>query len=214
MNKPLIMLGAGGHASVLIDILRSQGRTPIAVVAPDLDKSRSVFSGIKHWQDDNELLRCRPDEYELVNGIGSLPGNPLRAELFARFRELGYRFASVISSQTILSDYAILEEGVQIMSGAVLQTGCRIGYNSIINTGAIVDHDCHIGNDNHIAPSAVLCGGVKTGAGVHVGTHATVIQGIIIGASAVVGAGATLTKNLGENQIAYVARGSVMPVKQ
>lgn len=208
------MLGAGGHASVLVDILRSQGRTPLAIVAPKLDMTRAALVGIEHWQEEEKILNYSPEQYELVNGIGSLPGNSLRAQLFSRYRKLGYNFVSVISSQAIISDYAVLEEGAQVMAGAIIQTGTQIGCNSIINTGAIVDHDCRIGDNNHIAPGALLCGGVVTGEVVHIGTSATVIQGISIGAYAVVGAGATLTKHLSEKQIVYAARGSVMPIKQ
>ncbi len=214
MNKPVIVLGAGGHASVLVDMLRSQGVVPIALVAPTASAPRAVLTDISLWHDEAKILAYRPDEVELINGIGSLPGNPLRATLFARYRALGYRFASVVSAQAMVSDYAVLEEGVQVMAGAIIQAGTQIGVNSIINSGAIVDHDCHLGGDNHIAPGAVLSGGVVTGERVHIGTGAAVIQGISIGTDAVVGAGATLTCPLGEKQIAYVARGSVMPIKQ
>lgn len=210
----MIVLGAGGHASVLVDMLRSQGVVPLALVAPAAGASRAVLADIPLWHDEAQILTHHPDEVELINGIGSLPGNSLRAELFARYRALGYRFASVVSAQAMVSAYAVLEEGVQIMAGAIIQAGARIGANSIINTGAIVDHDCQLGGDNHVAPGAVLSGGVVTGERVHIGTGATVIQGISIGTYAVVGAGATLTRPLGEKQIAYAARGSVKPIKQ
>lgn len=214
MNKPVIVLGAGGHASVLVDMLRSQGVVPLALVAPDAGTQRTALADIPLWHDEAQILTLHPDEVELINGIGSLPGNSLRGELFARYRALGYRFASVVSTQAMVSDYAVLEEGAQVMAGAIIQAGARIGANSIINTGAIVDHDCHLGGDNHVAPGAVLSGGVVTGERVHIGTGAAVIQGILIGADAVVGAGATLTRPLGEKQMAYVARGSVVSIKQ
>ncbi len=198
---------------MLVDMLRSQGVVPLALVAPTADAPRAALAGIPLWHDE-EILTHLPDEVELVNGIGSLPGNPLRAELFARYRALGYRFASVVSTKAMVSDYAVLEEGVQVMAGAIIQTGTQIGANSIINTGAIVDHDCHLGGDNHVAPGAVLSGGVVTGERVHIGTGAVVIQGISIGSDAVIGAGATLTRPLGEKQIAYVALGSVVSIKQ
>ncbi|BBT66065.1 sialic acid synthase [Aeromonas caviae] len=198
---------------MLVDMLRSQGVVPLALVAPTADAPRAALAGIPLWHDE-EILTHLPDEVELVNGIGSLPGNPLRAELFARYRALGYRFASVVSTKAMVSDYAVLEEGVQVMAGAIIQTGTQIGANGIINTGAIVDHDCHLGGDNHVAPGAVLSGGVVTGERVHIGTGAVVIQGISIGSDAVIGAGATLTRPLGEKQIAYVALGSVVSIKQ
>ena len=214
MNKPLIVLGAGGHAAVLVDMLRSQGMVPLALVAPTAGAPRTVLADIPLWHDEAKILAYRPNEVELVNGIGSLPGNPLRAELFARYQALGYRFSRVISPYATVSDYAELEEGVQVMAGAIIQAGTRIGANSIINSGAIVDHDCHLAGDNHVAPGAVLSGGVVTGKRVHIGTGAAVIQGISIGADAVVGAGSTLTQPLEVKHIAYVARSSVMPIKQ
>lgn len=214
MNKPIIVLGAGGHASVLVDMLRRQGVVPLALVAPAAGTPRAVLANIPLWHHEEKILAHHPDEVVLVNGIGSLPGNPLRAALFARYRALGYRFASVVSAQAMVSDYAVLEEGCQVMAGAIIQAGTRIGANSIINSGAIVDHDCHIGSDNHVAPGAVLSGDVVTGERVHIGTGAAVIQGISIGTDAVVGAGATLTRSLEVKHIAYVARGSVKLIKQ
>lgn len=206
MNKPVIVLGAGGHASVLVDMLRSQGVVPLALVAPATGVSRAVLVDIPLWHDETQILTHRPDEVELINGIGSLPGSSLRAELFARYRALGYRFARVISEKAMVSDYAVLEDGVQIMAGAIIQAGARIGANSIINTGAIVDHDGHLGSDNHVAPGAVLSGGVVTGERVHIGTGAAVIQNIKIGSHTVVGAGATVVKDLANNQVLYVAK--------
>ncbi|MFM5331317.1 acetyltransferase [Aeromonas veronii] len=205
MNKPLIVLGAGGHASVLVDMLRSQGVVPIALVAPAAGTLRAALADIPFWHDE-KILTYHPDKVVLVNGIGSLPGNPLRATLFARYRALGYRFASVVSAQAMVSDYAVLEEGAQVMAGAIIQAGTQIGANSIINSGAIVDHDCRLGDDNHIAPGAVLSGGVVTGERVHIGTGAAVIQNIKIGSHTVVGAGATVVKDLANNQVLYVAK--------
>ncbi|HHQ4611452.1 TPA: acetyltransferase [Aeromonas veronii] len=205
MNKPVIVLGAGGHASVLVDMLRSQGVVPIALVAPAAGTPRAALADIPLWHDE-EILTHHPDELVLVNGIGSLPGNPLRATMFARYRALGYRFASVVSAQAMVSAYAVLEEGAQVMAGAIIQAGTQIGANSIINTGTIVDHDCWIGGNNHIAPGAVLSGGVSTGDAVHIGTGAMLIQNIKIGSHTVVGAGATVSKDLAPNKTLYVAK--------
>lgn len=198
---------------MLVDVLRSQGRTPMALVAPTKGTERAVLADISYWPDEKQILTMSPDDVELVNGVGSLPGNSLREELFARYKVLGYRFSRIISPRSIISDYAVLEEGVQVMAGAIIQTGVRIGQNSIVNTGAVIDHDCQIGAHNHIAPGAVLCGGVLAGIGVHIGTGATVIQGLSVGDRGVVSAGATLTRSLETAQIAYVARGIVMPIK-
>jgi sialic acid synthase SpsE len=70
-----LLIGGGGHAKVLFDILISQDITIGAVVSPVIDQSFSLFTNVKHLKDDSEVLKYHPDEVLLVNGVGSLPGN-------------------------------------------------------------------------------------------------------------------------------------------
>jgi len=206
LSKPLLIIGAGGHASVLVDILRQQRREIIGIVSPILDPTSKVFNGIKHFKNDNDILTFDNQSIILVNGIGSLPGHNLRTVLYSKFKALGYEFQTVVASNAIVSDYAVLEDGVQILTGAIVQTNTRIGANSIINTGAIIEHDCIIGENNHIAPGVTLSGQVITSEHVHIGTGATIIQNVKIGVNSVVAAGATLTKSLGQNIIHFPAK--------
>ena len=200
-NKPLVMLGAGGHAAVLAEILLEQKLPLIAVVAPDPIPANSPLAGLKRITSDEQLLSTYlPEEVGLVNGLGSIPGNNLRWRIFEFFSEKGYRFARVISPKANLSNYLELAEGVQIMMGAQVQTNASIGKNSIINTGATVEHDCKIGAHNHIAPGVTLSGGVITAKQVHVGTGASVIQNIQIGEQAVIGAGTTVVRDVPAQQ--------------
>lgn len=211
MTKPLVMLGAGGHAAVLAELLLTQGRELIAMVSPEQVKPNSPISGIARLINDDVLISSySPGQIELVNGIGSMPGKELRWQLFDYFSSLGYRFASVISPHAILSKYLKLEEGVQIMNGAIVQANTSLGANSIINTGAIIEHDCVIGAHNHIAPGVTLSGGVVTGSRVHVGTGASVIQGISIGQQAVVGAGTTVARDVLAQQVIIPARSRIL----
>lgn len=190
------MLGAGGHAGVLIELLRQNGRDIKGIVAPTIEPSRPVLRGLSHFVADDDVLNFDPAEVELVNGIGSLPGSALRGSVYRKFATLGYHFSTVISQSAVVSDYVALGEGVQILPGAIVQCGASIGDNTIINSGAIVEHDCRIGEHNHLAPGVTLSGNVRTGNSVHLGTGAVVIQGVAIGADAVVGAGATLTRDV------------------
>ncbi|MDA1380223.1 hypothetical protein PCI56_11085 [Plesiomonas shigelloides subsp. oncorhynchi] len=127
MNKPVVVLGAGGHASVLVESLKQQNRQILALIAPQCCGSRLVFDGIPVWKDDTPLLAFSPENIELVNGIGSLPGSNLRATLFSHYRQAGYRFMTVISTRAYVSEYAVLAEGVQVMAGAIIQTGAQVG---------------------------------------------------------------------------------------
>jgi sugar O-acyltransferase (sialic acid O-acetyltransferase NeuD family) len=211
MSKPLVTIGAGGHASVLAEILLSEGRKIIAVVSPEIIMDSSPLAGMNRLMTDEALLTAySPEQVELVNGMGAIPGNDMHFKLFNYFSEHGYHFISVISPNAIVSKYARLAEGVQIMAGAIVQTNANIGMNCIINSGAIVEHDCCIGAHNHIAPNATLSGSVITESQVHVGTGANVIQGIKIGKQAVVGAGCTVVRDVPTEQVIVPARSRIL----
>ena len=205
-NKKIILIGGGGHAKVLLEMLRRLKTDVYAVVAPQIDLKSRLFKDSKHYVSDAAVLKYSTDEVILVNGIGSLPGNELRRKIFDKFCHSGYEFLTVVSDLAVVSSFCKLGMGVQIMPGAIINADSNIGDNSIVNSGAIVEHDCNLGHNNHIAPGAVLSGGVVTGSNVHVSTGAKIIQSISIGDHAVIGAGATLTQNIEKRNMLYVAK--------
>lgn len=211
MSKLLIVIGSGGHASVIADILLNQGRTIVATVSPDEIKDNSPLKGIKRLMTDASLLDTySPEEFDLVNGLGALPGNTLRTNLFDYFSNYGYKFQSVIAPSAIIAGGVKLEGGVQVMHGAIIQTNASIAKNCIVNSGSIVEHDCVIGAHNHIAPGATLSGGVITGDQVHIGTGASIIQSIKIGERSVIGAGCTIIRDVKAGQVIVPARNRVI----
>lgn len=211
MLKPLVMIGAGGHATILAELLLAEGRNIIAVVSPKEVEESSLLSTIKRIVSDEDLLSTYSfEKVELINGIGAMPGNNIQFQLFEYFSNKGYRFASVISPHAILSSSVKVAEGVQIMAGAIIQTNASIGKNCLINSGAIIEHDCYIGPHNHIAPGATLSGSVVTESHVHIGTGANIIQGIKIGQHAIVGAGCTVVRDIPKNQVVVPARSRVL----
>ena len=207
MSKPLLIIGAGGHASVLVDMLRQQKREIIGIVSPMLESKSKVFDGIEHFSSDSDVLKFDNQSVKLINGVGSLPGNNLRSVLFSKFKALGFEFETVVASNSIVSDYVELAEGVQIFNGVIIQNNVIIGANSIINTGSIIEHDCVIGGNNHIAPGVTLSGHVSTSEHVHICTGASVIQSISVGENSIIGAGAIATKNIADNIISYPSKG-------
>lgn len=213
-TAPVIVLGGGGHASVLVDILRQQGREILAVVSPDDLSARKVFEGIQHLKKDEDVLLYGVEDVRLVNGIGALPGNQVRNKVGKYFSDLGYQFETVVSSCAFISPYAQLGEGVQVLHGAIVQAGATIGPHSIINSKALVEHDCQIGRDNHIAPGTVLCGQVVTRQQVYIGAGATVIQNLTIGKYSTVGAGATVVRDIAEYCIVYPQRPTIKKENQ
>ncbi|CAA7603173.1 Bacterial transferase hexapeptide (six repeats) [Acididesulfobacillus acetoxydans] len=197
-KKPLIIIGAGGQAKVLLDILLAQNAAILGLTDADTASpgvGRHVL-GVPVLGGDSRVLEHSPEDIRLVNALGSVRRTGKRREIFRHFRALGYSFASVFHPAAVISRLTELGEGVQLMAGAVVQAGAVLGDNVLVNTRACVDHDCRIGAHAHLAPGATLSGGVTLGEGVHVGTGAVIIQGIMIGDGATIGAGAVVVRDV------------------
>ncbi|SFH76277.1 UDP-perosamine 4-acetyltransferase [Selenomonas ruminantium] len=195
MDKPVIIIGAGGHARVLYDCLCLLGVEVLGALDKCYPKGDRT-SRIPILGNDSTIHAYATDAVELVNGIGSVGDTSLRAAIYNKFKKLGYSFRTVVHPAATMARDCDLSEGVQVMAGVVVNTGVKISADSIINTGAIVDHDCFIGRHVHIAPGCTISGGVNVGDGAHLGVGATVIQGVDIGRNVLVGAGAVVLKDV------------------
>jgi sugar O-acyltransferase (sialic acid O-acetyltransferase NeuD family) len=191
LKRRVIIIGAGGHARVLLSALGAANVRVSGCIARE--RPGELWpSSIEYLGTDAALQDLDADSTVLVNGIGSTRSTALRQQLFELGKGSGLSFLTVLHSKIFIDEATLLDEGVQVMAGAVVQCGVVLGANSIINTGAIVDHDCRIGAHTHLGPRTCLSGTVNVGNGVHVGAGATVVQGINIGDGAMIAAGAVI----------------------
>lgn len=203
-HKPVIIIGGGGHAKVLADCLMLYRKEIIGFTDPDPSSRDNLASYyIKHLGRDEEIFSFSQDEVLLVNGLGGVEKLTPRKVIYTAFQQKGYEFASVIHPSAIIANDVILEEGVQIMAGAVIQPSVVIGANSIINTNASIDHDSCIGKSAHIAPGTVLSGSVKVSDNTFIGAGSTVLQGILIGRNVMIGAASLVNSNIPDYAKAY-----------
>jgi len=187
--RDTVLVGGGGHACVVADMLASLGRRVRGFVAP----SRGArLDGMAWLGGDDVLERLAPGTTDIALGIGSTGDAALRRGIFDILVRRGHAFPPLVHPSAHLARSVSLGAGAQVMLGAAVQAGVVLDANSIVNTGAIVDHDCHIGAHAHVAPGAVLCGDVRVGDGAHVGAGARILQGVRVGATALIGAGAVV----------------------
>lgn len=194
--RNVYLLGAGGHASVLLDLLLLLG-IPLKGVVDRLMKTGDSWQGIPVTGDDETFLRTvAPEEAVLVNGLGANPDCGPRNRLYDLFKENGYTFLTLSHPSAVLSKRTVLQEGTAVMAVAVLQSGVSIGENVVVNTRAAIDHDCTIEKGAFISPGATLCGNVLVREGAFIGAGAVLLPGVEIGAWSVIGAGALVTRSV------------------
>ena len=201
--KPRIVIwGAGGHATVVADLIRRGRQFRIAGFIDDVnpDRKGEVFCGAKVLGGQEQLTKLRRAGVKhLFLAIGDNTGRMKAAEIA---KDLNFTLASVISPTADVASGTEIGAGTVVASGAVVTTGVRVGENVIINTSASVDHDSVIEDGAHVCPGVRLAGHVRVGRGAWVGIGAVVIDRVKIGAGAQIGAGAVVVRDIPENVLA------------
>ena len=193
MSTPVALLGASGHAKVIIEILEESREFAIAgCLCPDAQMQDLLGYPILGSDEMLPVLFERGVRHAFV-AVGD---NRLRRKLLVVVRALGFQPINAISTRATVSPRAILGWGVAIMPGVVVNVDTVIEDGTILNTVATVDHDCRIGACAHVAPGSNLAGNVTLGEGVFLGTGSHVVPGVSIGEWTVVGAGATVICDL------------------
>ncbi len=195
MTEPVLILGCGGHAKVIIEVVEQMEGFSIhgCVGAPP---SPDRLLGHPVLGPDTLLAGIRREGVR--HAIVAVGDNALRRKLTRLAWEMGFRLIRAVSRHAIVSPRARIAEGAAVMPGAVLNADCVVGRGAIVNTGATVDHDCLIGDYAHIAPGVHLAGAVSVGEGTLIGVGAAVLPGMKLGEWAVVGAGAVVTSDVAD----------------
>jgi UDP-perosamine 4-acetyltransferase len=196
----LVGLGAGGHARVLVELIRKRGGSVHGFLVGDADFSatgEARFEGAPILGTDDLLAELHAQGLRRAFiGLGSVRASRVREKLVGLCDEHGFELPALVDQNALISETVALADGVQVLPGAIINAGATVGRATIINTGAIVEHDCEIGAFAHVSPGSRLGGGVSIGDAAHIGLGACILQGIRIGEDATVGAGAVVIQDV------------------
>ena len=199
MSNDVLVIGSGGHAKVVIDVLRAAGHVVAAVFDDDVARHGEQCRGVVVAGAIRDA-QAYASAHGLNHFIIAIGNNSVRMAI-ARDLELQglIPLPAALHPSAIIADGVVFGAGTVVMAGVCINADARIGRHCIINTRAAIDHDCHIDDGVHIAPGVVFCGNVSVAAGAFLGAGSTVIPGIRIGEAASIGAGATVVKNISDN---------------
>lgn len=188
-----MIIGAGGHARVVVEALST--RRVIGHVAPANARIAATVLGPRLGGDEAiDALAAAGHEFAVGVGFVDHEGAKRRARLLETLG--GVALVAVVHPSSSVSVSAVVEPGAFVAAGAVVGVGARIGRSAIVNSGAVVDHDCRLAANVHVASGATLAGGVTVGQHSLVGAGAVVRQDITIGSGVVIGAGAVVIDNV------------------
>lgn len=190
-SNPVIVFGAGGHARVIVDLLREghRDRSPIAVVDDGAERPADVL-GVPVVGGSGVLAVLRErGAADAALGVGAVTHNKTRITLFEKLRALGFALPNLVHPRSSLEPSVSMGMGNQIFAGAIVGSAARLGDNVIVNSGVVVSHDCSIGSHSHLTPGAILAGGVTIGENTVIGMGVTVYLGVTIGRDVVISNG-------------------------
>jgi len=192
-GESMVVIGSGGHAKVVIELIRAEGKYGI-IGCTGLTTGSFVLDDVPVLGTDSVLPMV------LAGGVKkafiAIGDNRLRVALLAHALELGFEIINAISPHAVISSSAKLGKGIAIMAGAVINASAQIRDGVIINTTAGVDHDCYISDGAHIGPGSALAGNVEIGRESFLGIGTCVVPGIRIGSRTIIGAGSVVIRDI------------------
>ena len=209
MKKKILIIGTGGHANSLADVISMSDKFKVFVMIAKSKNDKIFSTKYKIIGLEKNLAEIKNKiKYALI-GFGSIKSFNRRLTIFNKLKKIGFRFPSIISKYAYVSKNSKISEGTIVMHGAFINTGSKIGQNCIINSKSIIEHDAVIENNSHIAPGAIICGSAKIGKNCIIGAGSVVKEGVKVSSNSIIGANSFLDKDLKPNKI-FINKSKIM----
>lgn len=197
----MLILGAGGHAKEVIDVLLSncyKGEIALFDNMTPNNNWPNMYKSYCRIQSDTELKSWfNKNGNQFIVGIGGIASRKI---LWDKAIINGGVPKTLIAKNAVIGYSEVdLGEGTTIMQLAFVSSCVRIGKACLINTRANIHHDVTIGSFCEISPAATLLGKVCLGQNVFIGSGAIVLPKVSIGDNCIIGAGAIVTKDVPDN---------------
>ena len=187
--KPLLMLGCGGHARSLIDLVETEGQWRIQGLLGLPEQVGTSVMGYQVIGTDADLGSLRDTCPSAVLAIGQLPDAAPRRRLATLLDRLDFHCPILISPHSVVSQHAQLGAGTVVGHGAIVNAGAVVGSHCTLNTRALIEHDVQIGDHCHVSTGALVNGGAQLGPGCFIGSGAMLREGLQLPAGTVISAG-------------------------
>lgn len=191
----VIIIGAGGHAKVVIATAQAAGITVSGLYDDAPEMAGRFVLGVPVLGTTRDI-----DVAEIDAAVLAIGNNATRRRLAQAHS--GLPWATLIHPAAVVHETARLGPGSVVFAGSVIQPEAEVGAHVIVNTCASVDHDCRIGDFVHIAPGARLAGNVRVGAGSLVGIGSCTAPNTNIGDWSIIGAGGAVTDEIPDGVLA------------
>lgn len=193
MDKPLILIGGGGHCRSVIDAAESAGYSILGILDRPEKIGQKVLGYSILGSDDDVLTFV--DKASFVITVGQIKTSSARRRIAECIEKAGGKLATIIANDAYVSKYADVGEGTVVLHKAFINAGAKTGKNCIINTMVNIEHDAQIGDFCHISTGTMVNGETKIGHDTFVGSGSTLYNCIEIADNSIIPAGSVVRKS-------------------
>lgn len=189
----LVLFGSGKFASLAWYCLRHD--SPHEVVAFAVDRAfrrQNEMHGLPVLDFEDVSRKFPPHSHHLLFPIGAQRMNALRMQRYYSAKQLGYEFATYVSSKSITWPDLVVGDNSMIFEGSVVQPFAGIGLDTIIRSSVHVSHHVQIGDHCFVAAGACFGGGASVKARCFIGLNATIRDEVSIAEGCYIAAGAVV----------------------
>jgi sugar O-acyltransferase (sialic acid O-acetyltransferase NeuD family) len=202
--KNIVIVGSGGHAKVVIDVVHKEGKYRILGLLDSTREYGHTTAGYKIIGSEGDLPSIM-DSNQLEGVLIAVGDNFVRSRISLRLRAAvpHIKFVATIHPRACIAEDVRIGFGTVVMGGATINSNTDIGNFCIINTNSSVDHDNLFGDFASAAPGSNLGGNCKIGRFSAIGIGATLLQRIEIGEHTIIGAGSVVTRSIPSHTVAF-----------
>jgi len=187
--KNLLLIGCGGHAKSVIDVIENISSLRIyGLVGTNNEIGRKIF-GYSVIGNDDSLKDLRKIVSNAFICIGKIGLDYRRIEILKLLEHLDFKFPTIISKYAVVSRYASIGEGTFIGHSAIVNADSKIGNHCIINTKSLIEHECTIEDNCHISTGSIINGNVKIGQNSFIGSNSMIRENLSLPKNTIISAG-------------------------
>ncbi len=193
MSKKIALIGGGGFAKEIIEVMELLGHSVYGIFA-----HTNSFMEYHHYGYLDELLIHR-GEYDAVHiAFGGVTGE----QIANRRAIIDFLDRNGIDAVTLVSPYARIAKNVTLGQGCYIAHDVYISQDAAVGDHVIINNRCDIGHDVvirenvTISPKVFLGGAVEVGSDTLIGVGSIVKQGVKIGHTSIVSMGSSVIRNI------------------
>ncbi len=198
----LIIIGAGGFALEVIDLIESINLIDKKYyISGLLDDNKKDFI-----LEDYHILGKVSDYKNFSNHLFviAIANSKIRESIYIELKKNKVKTPNLIHPKAEISKYAVLQSG----SGTIINYATQVSAKVRIEEAVIIDSKSYIGHETTIKSFVTLYPGVKISGNcqinvrTEIGLGTNIIQGLTIGSNSLIGAGSTVLNDIHDNVVA------------